>query len=801
MQYVRFLLAALVLCGLWYVALEPRKKTGEFDWRWGMDFKGGVQLVYELKPGYLKKRGLKLEDIKKKMDDSRERLRRRVVAFAKTEESKVVILGDDQILVEIPGTQNIEKVKKEIGKPHYLTIRGILEEADQPPEDEPNWFQLPIEKKWVRLSNPGATGEHILFDKFGEPFPSGDPESGRAMRWAFALPLSEEGQDSFAEFTTTFENQRTAILLDDEIHDVLWVMSGGLREPQIEVNSDHDARRLMKLLRSGPLPLPFELVQQKTVSPVLAAMRESSIRAISFGVLFLILFFGFNYLHRPFYLLVTLGAVALEVGLFIVIANEGLIRISLPQLAGLALLIGMSVDAFILVFEHIEQDIDSEPSPTAEAGDGDEEEEQVEVSELEAAIELSRKAFATEFGVIFWANVTTILSLGGLYFVRGVLNEYFVLLALGVCISLSAAIFLRMLMGVNFLVGLTHWANRKKPFAPWLTWIRGIDLTKHAPQMTRFYKIAVPVALLIVVVGSLTGWTKLGIDFSGGTVVVVQLPKEGAPVSPEKVRKLADDVFGLDCEVQFSAEERHYGIRVPKMLTQDVGGESIAHVASVATGATPGKTAIETLLIQKLKQELGQDVTLVGVDQLGSAAALDNTLSSMGNVLWGFLVLTILCAILYVSVTVPFWVVVALVVDILLVLAAIVLLRIPIDYPMIAAFLTFAGYSINDSIVVCHSIKALGKPHMDEFVQADDPRLKEKIDHAIAMGLKPLSSRVFLTSITTMFTMTPLLFCDGVLQTFGIIFVLGTAFGTLSSVFIVGIRASDIVMGDTQTLD
>ena len=171
----------------------------------------------------------------------------------------------------------------------------------------------------------------------------------------------------------------------------------------------------------------------------------------------------------------------------------------------------------------------------------------------------------------------------------------------------------------------------------------------------------------------------------------------------------------------------------------------------------------------------------------------------MSNALWGLVVLTLLCAVLYVSVRVPFWVLVALIADILLVLAAVTILRIPVDYPLIAALLTFAGYSINDSIVVCHSIKALGKPHMPDFVTATDPELPQKIRDAIAEGLKPLSSRVFLTSFTTMLTMTPLLLQEGVLFTFGVVFVLGTAVGTLSSVFIVGVNASDIVMGDTHT--
>ena len=66
--------------------------------------------------------------------------------------------------------------------------------------------------------------------------------------------------------------------------------------------------------------------------------------------------------------------------------------------------------------------------------------------------------------------------------------------------------------------------------------------------------------------------------------------------------------------------------------------------------------------------------------------------------------------------------------------------------------------------------------------------------------MRPLSSRVFLTSITTMLTMVPLLFCDGVLRTFGVIFVVGVAVGTLSSIYVVGVHARDVVMGDTQVV-
>ena len=114
--------------------------------------------------------------------------------------------------------------------------------------------------------------------------------------------------------------------------------------------------------------------------------------------------------------------------------------------------------------------------------------------------------------------------------------------------------------------------------------------------------------------------------------------------------------------------------------------------------------------------------------------------------------------------------------------------------------MTFAGYSINDSIVVCHEIRAIGKPHMPEMIRSTDPQLAVLVQEAITKGLQHLTSRVFLTSFTTMLTMVPLLFCDGVLRTFGVIFVLGTAVGTLSSVYVVGINARDVVMGDTQVV-
>jgi preprotein translocase SecF subunit len=209
---------------------------------------------------------------------------------------------------------------------------------------------------------------------------------------------------------------------------------------------------------------------------------------------------------------------------------------------------------------------------------------------------------------------------------------------------------------------------------------------------------------------------------------------------------------------------------------------------------------LEDQLLARVRKELGTKATLIEVELLGQSAALDNTLSSLANAAWGVVVLFILCALLYISLTVPFWIVVALAVDVTIVLALVLASGLPIDYPMIAAFLTFAGYSINDSIVVCHEIRAVGKPLMPEMVKKKDPKLKELIRSAIGEGLRPLTSRVFLTSFTTMLAMVPLLFCDGVLRTFGVIFVFGTLFGTLSSVYIVGLNARDVVMGDTQVV-
>jgi SecD/SecF fusion protein len=782
-QHVRFVLATAILITVWAYASAPHRAGKEFDWRWGMDFNGGVQLVYQLKSDYLEKKGLTLKDVASAMEDSRRRLRLRVVSFH-SEESRVALLGKDRILVEVPGVQDIAQVKRELGRPQYLTIQGILDVSEDPGEGRyqvPSSYSVqphPLEKKWVTLSEPGCAGEHIEFEKFGAP------QEGNGGEWYFGLPLNFEGQESFSAFTTQFVDQDVAILLDGAIQpgSILRVQSGGLRSPSVSTGTYPDAMRLISLLRAGPLPLPFELVVERSVSPVIAATRESSIRALSLGILILVLFFGLNYLHRPYFLLMALTAVALEVGLFVLIANAGWIRISLPQLAGLALLIGMSVDAFILVFEHIEQEIDAS--------------DEQQLSGLERAINKSQRAFATEFGVIFWASVTTVASLGGLYFVEGVLQEYFVLLALGVAISLSAAIFLRLIMGVRFVAWATHWASRERPLVPWLGWIRGLDLTVYAPHMTRFYKIALPVCLVIIVAGWGLGRGKLGIDFSGGTHLSISaLPG----VTPEQVREIADDVFDARCEVQTSETsngQHQLTVRVPGMEAQRIGGDSSIKEEAELFKVKP----LVGELLKRLESDLGLDqpVTLLSVEQLGSAAALDNTLGSLKNVLWGFLVMTVLCACLYVSLRVPLWVLAALVADMILVLTAITLLGIPVDYPMIAAFLTFAGYSINDSIVVCHSIKALGKPHMEKYVEANDPQLKEKIQDAIAMGLKPLSSRVFLTSLTTMLTMAPLLFVgDGVLKTFGLIFVLGTAVGTLSSIYIVGINAEDIVMGDT----
>jgi SecD/SecF fusion protein len=758
-----------------------------------MDFNGGVQLVYELRRDMLGDMGLTESDVTDRMDKSRARLRERIVAFH-SEETKVAILGKDRILVEVPGVQDIQQVKKEIGKPQYLTIRGVLDRAEdtaaasrtRPGAQSGTWYDLPFRLGGgsVKLSEPGTRGEHIEVSRFQPIGPLGEG------RFGFVLPLSEKGQELCAAFTTEFFDKEICILLDNRVQDLLWVQARNIREPQITTGSPSDARRLKKLLESGPLPLPFELVQERAVSPVLAAMQQSSLSALTTGVVILLCFFGFNYLHRPYFLLVALLAVALEVGLFVIVANKHWIRISLPQLAGLALLIGMSADAFILVFEHVEKEL--------------------ETGTWKDALKASQKAFKTEIGVIFWAGTTTVLTLGGLYFVEGILSEYFILLALGVAISMSAAIYLRLLMSADPLLRLTHWVSRKKPFAPWVPALRVFDLAKYSSHMTRFYKVGVPIALVVIVVWIAAGWVNLGIDFSGGAQLVVSTEKE---VSPEHVRKIADEVFGAACEVQFSPAERHYSIRVATVVETlaSRGKDTADGVTAVGSGApattdSPGAGShlaivpVETRLLERIEKDLGTKTSLIEVELLGQSAALDNTISSLGNAAWGLIVLFVLCALLYISLRVPFLIVLALFCDCALVMAAVLVIGLPVDYPMIAAFLTFAGYSINDSIVVCHEIRAIGKPHMPEMIRSTDPQLAVLVQEAITKGLQHLTSRVFLTSFTTMLTMVPLLFCDGVLRTFGVIFVLGTAVGTLSSVYVVGINARDVVMGDTQVV-
>jgi SecD/SecF fusion protein len=765
MAWFRLLLAISVLGGVWYAALDPiLKADGELDWRWGMDFNGGVQLVYQLRQDRLAKMGLTPDDVAQRMDASRQRLRERVVAFH-TEETKVAILGEDRILVEIPGVQDIQGVKRQIGKPQYLTVHGVNESSDRIETGE-GWYVVPEFSGGgsVRLSKAYVRGEHVEPHRFQPMGPVG------GNRFGFVLPLSDEGQQVCSDFTTEYYGKEIAVVLDDQVHDLLTVQDPGIREPQITTGTADSARRLLKLLGSGPLPLPFELVQERAVSPVLAAMRQSSLQALSAGVVVLILFFGLTYAHRPYFLLMALMAVALEVGLFVIIANKHWIRISLPQLAGLALLIGMSVDAFILVFEHVEREL--------------------EEGSWEAALKASQRAFQTEIGVIFWAATTTVLTLGGLFFVEGLLHEYFILLALGVAISLSAAIYLRLCMSADPLLRVAHWLSRQAPFAPWVSKARSFDLIAQADRMARFYKVAVPASLVVIVFCVATGNVTLGIDFSGGAQLVVETDKE---VDTEAVRKLASDVFDSSCEVQFSRQERHYAIRIAEVNEE---------LASRTKESKPdaGAVPLEDQLIQRLEKDLAVTAKLIEVELLGQAAALDNTLSSLGDAAWGLLVLFLLCALLYISLTVPFWIVLALAVDVTLVLGIVLLFGLPIDYPMIAAFLTFAGYSINDSIVVCHEIRAVGKPNMPEAVKKNDPKLAELIRNAVAEGLKPITSRVFLTSITTMLTMVPLLFCDGVLRTFGVIFVFGTLFGTLSSVYVVGVNARDVVMGDTQVL-
>lgn len=782
----------------------------------GLDLQGGSRLVYRFDFDDARRRG----QIGEQEDDALV-LSQTVQIFSKRVDSiglreiPITTLGDDQVVIELPGMTPVEvdQVKQTITNLGKLSFRILADSTDDLGLDD----ELKKYQAW-RTANPDLpTGDFNLLRNTAEgPRPELawhgiDPESddqGMGARqfgvetldgiacidqavfreqtdptdsWGFTgeeLDLVGPGLDSlgfpavrfefaehrkaaFADFTDHYVKRPMAIILNDLVYSAPNIQGrlpgGGIITGGTGGFSIEEMNGLITVLRTGSLKVLPELQSENTIGPSLGADsirigQWSAMTGLGVVLLFMILYYRTAGIIAAF-------SLALNLALLMGALAFSQATLTLPGIAGIVLTVGMAVDANILIFERIREERDRG-------------------RDVQHAV---KNGFERAFWTIIDANLTTLITALILLKVgTGPIRGFAATLSWGIVTSLFAALV--------FSKVVFHVLVFSKKTAPKEISMMRILKKTTAIGFLGLRRAAAAFSLLLIVGGlflfSRSGESLMGIDFTGGAMARVRLAQ---PHSIDEVRSLvgeglaeeglenasitlvsrdgADDATMSDefvVRTKLTAEERS------RLRNQHTGTESENYFATKLGSIFGDRLAAEDPF---------PEATTVGprvVEDIRDKAIL--------AIFFSLIAIVIYMNFRFKEYRYGIAAVVAIFHDVLITLGAVALVDqlglvdVEIDLPILAAFLTIIGYSLNDTIVVFDRIRENLERSKEGFVKT--------INHSINQTL----SRTILTSLTTLFVVSVLFVANrgqhNLLEGFSFALMVGVLVGTYSSIFV-----------------
>src|SRR5688572_24336799 len=410
----RAIAAFVVVAGSLALALTGSAKLG-------LDLRGGTQIVLETKSTD------RVDADAESTDRALEVLRGRVDELGVSEPT-LARSGENRIIIELPGVQDPREAAEVIGKTAQLTFHEVLRmppPGEEPPKEQADGEQVVDDED----GNPIVIGEPLLDGNGVSDAVAATPEQG-VGDWVVNVDFNGEGRDGWAQLVSDAcanqeAGQRVAILLDDEVISSPGVVpelcaSGGGTSTSISGSfTQASANDLAVLIKGGALPVPVEVIEQRTVGPTLGeAAIDASIEAAMIGIALTGLFILFVY--RLVGLMATIalaGYSLIAYGLLVWLGAT----LTLPGLAGFVLAIGLAIDANVLVFERAREEY-------AER----------EKSGLTPALSTG---FTKAWSAIIDSNVTTLLAATLLFFLAsGPVKGFGVTLSIGVLASMISAL-------------------------------------------------------------------------------------------------------------------------------------------------------------------------------------------------------------------------------------------------------------------------------------------------------------------------------------------------------------------------
>ena len=628
--------------------------------------------------------------------------------------------------------------------------RGIF-----PPEFKPMWS--------VKPSQAFANNEHI-YELVAIKAASRDgkaPLDGGAVTDArvsygntggnpsVSMSMNAEGANVWARLTKDNIGKQVAIVLDGMVYSYPTVnseISGGSSEISGNFTLE-EAEDLANVLKSGKLPAPATIIQEQVVGPSLGA---ESINAglISFVIAFLLVLLYMVFFYQGAGLVADIALLVNVLFLFGTLVSFGAV-LTLPGIAGLVLTLGMAVDANVIIYERVKEEL--------RAGKG-----------LSKAI---TDGYANAYSAIIDGQITTLLT-GIVLFVfgSGPVQGFATTLIIGIITSVLTSIFITRIIfddRVSKGKNVTFENNFTRNF---------LQNTKvDFIGKKKFAYILSGALIVISLVSIFTKGFTYGVDFTGGRTYVVRFDQ---PVAAEAVREAAIAEFDGAVEVKQFGGESQMKITT-QYLVENESTDADAEVEAKLYNALKGFFTNEVSFAE-FTSTLENPNGIISSDKVGPTIANDITRNAIIAVIIALFVIFAYIAVRFNGWTWGLGGVAGLAHTALIVIgffslfSGILPFSLDIDQTFIAAILTIIGYAINDTVVIFDRIREYKELHP----KAD---FKQNVNAALNSTL----SRTMNTSLTTLITMLAIAIFGGeVIRGLAVALILGIVIGTYASIFI-----------------
>ena len=627
---------------------------------------------------------------------------------------------------------------KQLFPPEFKAMWTVKASAMDPNE---NIFELVAIKAPSRdgkapLDGGAVTDARVQYGNSG-----GSPE--------VSMTMNAEGANVWARLTKDNIGRQIAIVLDGMVYsypNVQSEISGGSSQITGDFTLE-EAEDLANVLKSGKLPAPATIIQEQVVGPSLGA---ESINAglISFVIAFILVLLYMLFFYRGAGLVADIALLCNVVLLFGTLVSFGAV-LTLPGIAGLVLTLGMAVDANVIIYERVKEEL--------RAGKG-----------LGKAI---ADGYSNAYSAIVDGQITTLLT-GIVLFIfgSGPVQGFATTLIIGIVTSVLTSIFItRIIFDDRVSKGKNISFDSK--------------LTRNFLQNTKVdfigkKKIAYIVSGALILISLVSIFTKgftYGVDFTGGRTYVVRFDQ---PVTAEDVRAAAIAEFDGAVEVKQFGGESQMKITT-QYLVEDESTDADAEVENKLYNALKGFFA-DDLTFEEFTSTLDNPNGIISSDKVGPTIANDITRDAIIAVIIALFVIFAYIAVRFRGWTWGLGGVTGLAHTALIVIgffslfSGILPFSLDIDQTFIAAILTIIGYAINDTVVIFDRIREYKELHP----KAD---FRQNVNEALNSTL----SRTMNTSLTTLVTMLAIAIFGGeVIRGLAVALILGIVIGTYASIFI-----------------